>query len=282
MTIKEAFRETLIALRRLFPENEAVSVTKLIFEDLGKDTGPLADTTMIFTPEDRKTLNAYIQRLEKNEPVQYILGYSWFYERKFKVSPDCLIPRQETEQLVDLILKNEPKHFRGRILDIGTGSGCIAITLFLEMDGPELVASDISGKTISLARENAETYKTNINFIEDNILDPRISKYGGPFGIIVSNPPYVRNSEKKYIHPNVRDYEPGSALFVDDTDPLVFYRAISVFARKNMHAGGRLYFEINEAFGKETEALLLKDGFSDVRIFRDLNGKDRFICARNE
>jgi release factor glutamine methyltransferase len=226
----------------------------------------------------KERISEICSHLKTGMPLQYILGETVFFGYKIKVTPATLIPRQETEELVDLIIK-ENREFSGEILDIGTGSGCIAIALASNLPGALISGMDISGAAIAVAKENAVQNNVAVNFFEGDIFNPdseRINKYG----IIGSNPPYVRNSEKIYMSKNVIDFEPHTALFVDDTDPLVYYRGILSFAEKTQLAGRKVYFEINEAMGPLMVQLLLLFGYSEVQIIKDLNGKDRFVKGK--
>lgn len=171
------------------------------------------------------------------------------------------------------------KRIRGKILDIGTGSGCIAISLSIEMPAANVWASDVSAGSLSLAKKNIEKYETKISLIHDDILEADKSKYPESIDIIVSNPPYIRNMEKEKMHPNVLEFEPHLALFVNDNDPLLFYRKITNFAIEKLKKEGKLYFEINEAFGKEVTELLDSSGFGKIQLIKDIHGKDRFIAS---
>lgn len=215
--------------------------------------------------------------LKTGKPIQYILGETLFYNCNIKVDENTLIPRPETEELVDLIIHENPR-FSGNILDIGTGSGCIAIALAKNLPEALVTAIDISEKAISKASENARLNNVNISFYEADIL-----RLHGPLlpktDIIVSNPPYVTISGKRSMNMNVLGFEPHSALFVPDDDPLIFYQAILDAASEILIPGGKLYLEINEDFGKETEELVLSYGYKNVRIVDDINGKNRMIKA---
>lgn len=224
----------------------------------------------------KKEINEIIEKLLDNEPIQHILGYADFYGNQFLVNKDVLIPRQETEELVQLIInKNLDKNFK--ILDIGTGSGCISCTLALKMNKAKLYALDISSKALKIAKKNADSLGCNILFIQSNILTEELPVSN--LDIIVSNPPYVTEKEKKLMHQNVLAFEPKLALFVPDKNPLLFYYIISQKSKKSLKNGGKLYFEINELFGAKIASLMEKDGFKNVEIYQDLNGKDRFISG---
>ncbi len=217
-----------------------------------------------------------LDRLKKNEPIQYILGQTEFYSLPFYVDPSVLIPRPETEELIQWIIDDNKDKFYS-ILDIGTGSGCIPISLKKNMAESKVTAWDISQEAIGIAKRNASLNEVEIDFQLQNALTPpnEVKKYN----IIVSNPPYIRENEKVQMHQNVLEYEPHLALFVSNNDPLIFYRAISHFAAKALTDNGMLYFEINEAFGKETCELLQDLKFKHIELRKDLFGKHRMIRA---
>lgn len=214
------------------------------------------------------------------KPIQYILGETEFCSLPFLVNENVLIPRPETEELVELILSNNritelPNPLK--ILDIGTGSGCIPISLKKNLPNAEVYAIDVSEKALATATKNAELNEVDVHFILKNIL--QTDDLEQQFDIMVSNPPYVRNLEKAEINPNVLEYEPHLALFVDDNDALLFYRKITELATKNLNPNGKLYFEINQYLGKETVALIESFGFKNVDLIQDIYGNDRMISA---
>ncbi|MEI6852816.1 MAG: peptide chain release factor N(5)-glutamine methyltransferase, partial [Bacteroidota bacterium] len=219
-----------------------------------------------------------IKELKEGKPLQYITGKAWFCGLELSVNEHVLIPRPETEELVQLIIK-EHKETKGlRILDIGSGSGCIGIALKKELKDAEVWAMDISEEALKVARKNAELHEADICFIYKDILDAEgLSELRG-LDIIVSNPPYVMESEKAVMHKNVLDFEPHEALFVPDNNPLKFYKAIFGLAKKNGKPC-RVYVEINESKGEEMIFLAKEFGFSDICIHKDINGKDRIISA---
>jgi release factor glutamine methyltransferase len=234
--------------------------------------------------------NFAIRDLKKMKPVQYILEEADFYKLKFKVNEHVLIPRPETEELVDLIIKDfnssENKAENLSIIDIGTGSGCIPVALKKNIPSAKVSAIDISEKALEVAKENAKRNEVEVEFIEDNILNPKsdviLSGVEGQnlkfhFDIIVSNPPYICISEKENMHKNVVEYEPHVALFVNDQDPLLFYKAIADFAINTLKPNGKIYFEINQAFGLETKHMLENKGFKNVELFKDLSNNNRIL-----
>jgi release factor glutamine methyltransferase len=225
--------------------------------------------------ENENKLQFILNRLLNHEPIQYILGTTEFYNLNLSIDSRALIPRQETELLVDIIVKEIQGKAGLKIIDLCTGSGCIAIAISSKLQNAQITATDISNDALSLARSNAKKNDMNISFIEDSILEP-VKNYE-KYDIIVSNPPYVRDSEKLKMHRNVLDYEPHSALFVNDSDPLVFYSAIEKFGSKYLNESGIIYVEINESLGLETSEIFSDAGFTSVQIMKDLNNKDRFI-----
>ena len=233
--------------------------------------------------EEVEKWNTILVELQQEKPIQYITGEAWFYGLRFEVNENTLIPRPETEELVEFILK-ETSNFQLpasslNILDIGTGTGCIPISLKVNLPQANVSAIDISEKALEVAKRNAASNKAEINFIQANILE--VLDLNQNFDIIVSNPPYVRNLEKQEIKKNVLDYEPHLALFVEDTDALLFYRKIAQLALKNLSPNGLLFFEINQYLGKETVELLENLGFKNIELKKDIYGNDRMIkCTR--
>ena len=231
---------------------------------------------MILSPKDEKELESILFRLCNFEPIQYVQGTARFLGRTFRVAPGVLIPRPETEELVERMLEEVAP--ASRILDIGTGSGCIAVTLSKELPEAEVTAWDISGEALAIAGDNNRLLQTSVQFVQRDVLtyQPAEDEY---FDVIVSNPPYVRETEKKDMEPNVLNWEPSGALFVPDSDPLRFYRRIGELGRSMLTVGGRLYFEINRAFGEAVASMLRKQGYTNVRIRKDISGNDRYVIA---
>lgn len=226
------------------------------------------------------SIRRIVSRLERHEPIQYVLGRCDFHGLTFHVDRSVLIPRPETGELIERIVANHRGEEALRVLDIGTGSGCIAITLARKLCRPHVLALDISAEAIATACGNARRNNADVRFLRADLFDPDLS-LPMPFDLIVSNPPYVRTSERADMAPNVLRYEPHTALFVPDDDPLRFYRRTAVCARRWLVPGGRIYFEINAALAAETAALLRAEGFVDVRTWRDMQGKGRFIEVIN-
>lgn len=273
-------------LEPVYGKQEAISLFKIVVEEmlgLRAYQIPLNQGRELQEEESGK-MEEVLQRLLQHEPIQHILGTAWFNGMSFRVNRHTLIPRQETEELVGWI-SGQPKVPGARILDIGTGSGCIAVSLAREFPDAEVVAVDKSREALEVAAENARSLGVEIRFIQQDILaleslDALLEEQENrSFNMIVSNPPYVRNLEKKEIRKNVLDYEPDSALFVADDDPLIFYRKIAQLAYSNLSPGGVLFFEINQYLGKETSALVEKTGFSTVELRKDLLGNNRMIKA---
>ena len=222
----------------------------------------------------------FAEELKTGKPIQYIVGETVFYNCHIKVNSSTLIPRPETEELVDLIIK-ENRGFDGSIIDFGSGSGCISIALAANLPLTKITGVEISDDAILIARENAVLNKVNVSFIKGDIFNFD-NVTAGKAGIIVSNPPYVRNSEKLQMRKNVLDFEPPLALFVNDSDPLIYYNAIIKLADEILLPGGRLYFEINEMMGNALTTLIKSQGYSDTEIVKDLNDKERIIkCRKN-
>lgn len=217
-----------------------------------------------------------VRRLQNYEPVQYILGETEFFGLNFRVNKNCLIPRPETEELVDWILSVVKRD--AIVLDIGTGSGCIAVSLAKHLPEATVHALDISGEALKIAAENAVRNNVQVRFIEEDVLLSETLPLR--YDLIVSNPPYVRESEKKLMAPNVLNFEPAQALFVEDTDPLLFYRKIARLARRFLNPGGRLFFEINEYFSAEILDLLTAKEFREIELKKDIFGKFRMIGCR--
>ena len=251
--------------------------------------------------EECAELEGMMQRLEKGEPVQYVMGVAEFCGRRFHVEPGVLIPRPETGELCEIISEAREYQRDDQILDIGTGSGCIAITLALELPCAKVIAWDISEKALSIAKKNAEALGAEVTFEQRDILQYRensnifltipeqdsptrslshLSPLSSKYDLIVSNPPYVCNREKATMERHVLEHEPHLALFVPNDDPLLFYRAITHFAKEALKPNGLLYFELNPLYACETEAMVRELGFSETEIKQDMFGKQRFLKAK--
>jgi release factor glutamine methyltransferase len=220
-----------------------------------------------------------VKELKKEKPVQYIVGETYFYGLPIKVNPSVLIPRPETEQLTELIIEKNKNRNGLRVLDIGTGSGCIALALKKFLPESKITALDISQQALETAKLNSEINGLSINFVQSDILDKKSMESMEIFDLIVSNPPYVTETDKNRMKKNVTDYEPSTALFVKNDDPLIFYHAIADFALQKLNDQGQLWFEINELFGNKIHQLLVKKGFRNINVRKDLFGKDRFVSC---
>ena len=279
---KSVYNYFYASIKDHYSEEEARSITFIILEDiLGiKKTEVLADKETGLSEKDyQKTVRPYLVKLKKHTPVQHITGKSHFYGLELKVNNSVLIPRPETEELVDLILGESSNVKGNKVLDLCTGSGCIAIALKKYLTNTEISALDISSAALQIAKENAKLNNVDIDFIKADLLNPNFKWEESSYWIVVSNPPYVMLSEQQLMQPNVLNHEPWSALFVDDADPLLFYKIIAKGAAQCLKKGGRLYFEINERFGEAVKDLLLALDFKKVTVVKDLNGKDRIVKA---
>lgn len=218
-----------------------------------------------------------IKKLQNNTPIQHIAGSAWFYGNEFIVSEHVLIPRPETEELVDWILQAE--FTTQRLLDVGTGTGCISISIKKEMPSVDVVAMDVSPEALAIAEKNAQENNVKVEWRLFDILKWESFHKEEKFDVIVSNPPYIPNSDKQNMAANVLDYEPDLALFVPDNDPLLFYKVIADFALKYLATNGKLYFEIHERFGTETKNMLKEKGFKSIELRKDMQGKNRMVRA---
>lgn len=277
MKVKDLRKKLEAELLSFVDEFEAKGIQRIIWEDILD----ISQTKMLFEPdldldEDKVTLAlSAIERLKKDEPVQHIVGSAHFYGNIFKVNNHTLIPRPETEELVELIILNS--NGSESILDIGTGTGCIAISLKKNIPCASVEAMDVSVDALKVARGNATSNQAEVKFHEYNILEYEDWEGEKQFDIIVSNPPYICNKEKPLMKANVLEFEPHLALFVEDNDPLLFYRTITKFAKQNLSNSGNIYFEINEAYGLETVEMMQEEGFAGAQIIKDINGKDRIV-----
>lgn len=235
---------------------------------LGKD--------IILSAKEEKELESILTRLHNFEPIQYILGETHFLGRTFRVAPGVLIPRPETEELVEMMVTELSP--ASRVLDIGTGSGCIAISLAKELPGLQVSAWDVSPEALKIATANAEALQASVRFELCDVLS-HVPATTRCYDVIVSNPPYVTQGEKQEMEPNVLNWEPPLALFVPDADPLRFYRRIATLGLDMLVDGGRLYFEINRAFGEATVSMLRQAGYRSVCLRKDISHNDRFVIA---
>lgn len=276
--IKDIIRFFRDELKDLYDNDELESIIAYCFDAFLK-----IDRVSIFlkreetvTESELLKFNFAVKDLKQHKPIQYILGEADFYHLKFKVNEHVLIPRPETEELVDLIIKENRKLNNLSILDIGTGSGCIPISLKKNLPSADIASVDVSGEALKIAGQNALLNNVRVEFIQNDILSstfvPREK-----IDIIVSNPPYICISEKQSLQRNVLEYEPHLALFISDNDPLLFYKVIADLALKYLNKNGRLYFEINRAFGPESQHMLENKGFKNVELIRDLSNNYRIL-----
>ena len=278
MTVFELKQYAHTSLASMYAKNEIDGFIRIIFEYL--KGWPPVDVALHRDYELSEFISAkaikIINRLENYEPIQYIVGEGRFYGCVFKVTSATLIPRQETEELVEMIIReNETADLK--VLDVGTGTGCIAIVLSRYLKFPAVDAVDVSSEAIEVAKENARDLKAKVDFFTDDIfaMTPR----DGSYDIIVSNPPYIAESEKREMERNVLDYEPTSALFVPDSNPIMFYRRIAEYARVALKNGGKLYFEINPLYAVNVEKMLNELKFENIETSVDIHGRKRFIKA---
>lgn len=281
MTISNLKSNFIHALSGIYPLEEIESFFNILAQEfLNLSRIQIAlDRVQFVSAEKVEKIKTATERLKMYEPIQYIVGDTEFFGLTFKVNPSTLIPRPETEELVQYIiddvseLKNNSNHVE--LLDIGTGSGCIAISLAKNLQNSKVSAMDVSSEALKIANENARENKVNITFLEQDIL--LCKALPGKYDIIVSNPPYVRELEKEWMQPNVLKHEPELALFVKDSDPLIFYRKIAELSRDSLKPNGKLFFEINEYLGEEMTELLVGLGFRDIEIKKDIFEKDRML-----
>ncbi|MBN2666003.1 MAG: peptide chain release factor N(5)-glutamine methyltransferase [Bacteroidales bacterium] len=280
-TIKDIRNYIAGELLGLYSRRESLAIAGLVTEKIfrtGRMALMLRENEPLSGSSYQKRVMSYCRRLTTGEPVQYVLGETVFYNCRIRVNRNVLIPRPETEELADIVIK-ENRGTEAGIIDFGTGSGCLAVALAVSLPGAKVTAVDISKNAIKVAARNASLNNAEVEFMHADILS--YVMLGLPVaGIFISNPPYVRESEKKLMRSNVLDFEPGKALFVPDNDPLRFYRAILNISVEKLNPGGLIYFEINEAMGDTMHDLLEKFGFSEIRIIKDINGKDRFAAGR--
>jgi release factor glutamine methyltransferase len=286
MTIDDARKNIIKSIDTIYEESEANNIADLIVEYITKQSRieSFLQKHKELSAEQTKLLDQSIDRLQKHEPVQYISNECWFADTKFYVDKNVLIPRPETEELVDWVdrdfgLKSEVKSQRSqvRILDVGTGSGCIAIALKKKLPQSEIWACDMSDEALNIARMNADSLNAAIDFVGLDFLDPTQRGQLPQVDLVISNPPYVPQREKSEMKRNVADHEPSTALFVTNDDPLIFYKAIAEFGKEKLNKNGNIYVEIHEDFAQEVKDLFLLNRYRSIEIKKDLQGKDRMI-----
>lgn len=284
--MQTAYQFYIEKLQTIYDLAEAKAITNNVFEEvLLVKSHQIKILNLALSEEEEANLMDILERLLLHEPIQYILGNAWFYGNKFSVTSDVLIPRSETEELVELVIEKVNKNFKNtsvtfKLLDIGTGSGCIAISLQLALPDWHVFGLDKSKNALAIAKQNAKSLNANVQFIEDDILNITQAATKQFFDIIVSNPPYILEQEQVSMSQNVLSFEPYEALFVNNQSPLIFYEAIANYALKFLKTNGFLFFEINQVFGIETTKMLSNKGFVDIDLLKDINQNDRMICCR--
>jgi release factor glutamine methyltransferase len=284
MTVNEARKEIVKATTHIYDKDEANNVAELLIESITKlpRSERIIKRSESLSTSQNQLLQSSISRLQQHEPIQYIINESWFAGMKFYVDRNVLIPRPETEELVEWVV-SEVKSQRSKIkiLDVGTGSGCIAIALKKKLPDIEMWACDVSDEALNVARLNGDTLHATIDFVPLNFLDAHQRKQLPVVDVIVSNPPYVPKNETREMKKNVVEYEPTTALFVPDNDPMIFYKAIAEFGRERLNKGGSIYAEIHENYGQQIKDLFLSKGYQTIQLKKDLQGKDRMIKTVN-
>lgn len=268
-------------LAERFPQREAEQLMRILLEDLfGIDLKrQLMEPSLRIDELQHALLRTSVDRLLAGEPVQYVTGLAHFDGMAFRVNPSVLIPRPETEELVWKVAAEQPADQPLHLWDVGTGSGCIAIALAKRFPMAKVTAYEVSEQALATARENAERLQAAVDFVLDDVLNPQSEAWNDSVDLVVSNPPYVMASERATMEQNVLDHEPATALFVPDEDPLLFYRQILSLAKPQLHPGGAVWFEINEALGEEMLRLCKEQGFQ-ADLWEDFAGKPRFVCAQ--
>lgn len=281
MTLLEKNREIKRRLTLVVGEREAYWMARDIIDDiLGySEVELLIKGNEVLSDFVIGKIDSVVERVERSEPLQYVLGWARFEGNRYMVTPDTLIPRPETQELVDIIISRHGEEKDLRVMDVGTGSGCIAISLARGLKFAQVSAIDISQQALEVARENAKMLKTRVNFEYRDALS-LTPKRGEKYDIIVSNPPYIAEYERKDMEHSVLDYEPSTALFVPNDDPLRFYRAIASFAVEALSQGGHIYYEINPLFATEMLEMMRGMGYNDIEIINDMQGRKRMLCAR--
>ena len=281
MTLNEARTVLSKELNKVYDTGELRNIIELVVEHITNmpRAEQLKNKVPYLTCTQLENLDEITERLKKNEPVQYVLGVAWFAGMKFKVNKNVLIPRPETEELVDWIVKESQKSKvkSQNIIDIGTGSGCIPITLKKKFPEANVSAIDVCSEAVFTATENAIEFNAEVDFVLLDFLDEEKWKKLGQYDIIVSNPPYVKQSEINAMHQRVKEFEPHLALFVPDNDALLFYKKLSDFSLKHLNPGGSLFLEINESLGEKVLNLFQTAGFANIELRKDMQGKDRMI-----
>lgn len=279
MMIKDLYRNFLVQLQNIYSLSEATAVTDWVFEKMASlnRSDILRNPEKLITPAADNLIQKSLQELLLHKPVQYVLGEAWFYNMKLKVNEHVLIPRPETEELVEQLIKDRKSKLTDPvILDIGTGSGCIPIAIKKKLPASRVTGIDVSKPALELAKENAALYNAHISFIELDFLDDTTWPSLPLFDIIISNPPYIPLKEKALLDKHVSGFEPHLALFVPDKSPFIFYEKIAAFGITHLLPNGKIYLETHEAFAQET-ANLFRNYYHTVLVQKDINGKDRML-----
>jgi release factor glutamine methyltransferase len=279
MMLKELYRNFLVQLQKIYSLSEATAITDWVFEKMAslKRSDILKNPEKQITPAADELIQNTLKELLLHKPIQYVLGEAWFYRMKIKVNEHVLIPRPETEELVEQLIKDRKSKLTDpAILDIGTGSGCIPIAIKKNLPAAKITAIDVSKNALALANENAALHHAHISFTELDFLDEPNWPALGMFDIIISNPPYIPFNEKEKLDKNVTAFEPHLALFVPDKSPLIFYQKIAAFGRDHLLPNGKIYLETHEDYAKETAALF-HNNYQTVMIKKDMYGKERMI-----
>ena len=274
MHSKDLLNRIATELSTVYDREESMAIARFVSDYMVESKMLNPDAEVEQTEET--WLEEVLSRLKKSEPVQYVLGFAYFMGRRYVVNKDVLIPRPETEELLELVYK---KSERGSFtaIDIGTGSGCIAVELSKKYPKARVYAVDVSERALAVASENSKNQNVQINFVSDDILHPAMEKYP-TFDLIVSNPPYIASEEKEFMHANVLNFEPHLALFA--SNPLEFYEAIVRFAEKKLKSDGKIFLEINPVYAESTLEIYQRTGFSDIELVKDITGKQRFLFCR--
>lgn len=282
MTIQEASMKISRDLQTIYDEGESNAISDLVIEYItgSRKTDRIFQREKMLTPDQEKQLQAYTARLLQHEPVQYVLNESWFCGLKLYVDKNVLIPRPETEEMVEWVISNCKFPVNAlSILDIGSGSGCISLALKRKLRRSQIWSCDASPAALEVAKRNATNLNIDVNFLLIDFLDEIKTKSLPSFDIIISNPPYIPEKDKQDMQPNVLNYEPHTALFVPDNDALIFYKAIALFGKEHLNAGGNIYVEMHGELARAVEELFIAQGYSTV-IKKDMQGKERMLKAR--
>lgn len=281
MMLKELYRNFLVQLQKIYSLSEATLITDWVFEKKAslKRSDILKNPEKEISATANRLIQNALQDLLSHKPVQYVLGEAWFYSMKLKVNEHVLVPRPETEELVEQLIKDRKSKLTDpAILDIGTGSGCIPIAIKKHLPASKVTSIDISEKALALAKENDAIYNTHISFIQLDFVDEKSWVELGMFEIIISNPPYIPANEKEKLEKNVTDFEPHLALFVPDNSPLIFYEKIAAFGRNHLLPNGKIYLETHEDYARQTAALF-QHHYQTVVIKKDMYGRERMVIV---